>query len=145
VPDQTGRNLDFGILRRQLAGTDRVFRLTSTDQFIAAARGFDLAWTVLFIAGLLEIVWVILFKQSEGYTRWGYALAGLGVSVISFAMVGWTLKTLPVGTAYAVWTGMGAAGAAIVGILLFNEPATAVRLACVALILIGIIGLKLTH
>ncbi|WP_136418809.1 MULTISPECIES: multidrug efflux SMR transporter [Oxalobacteraceae] len=104
-----------------------------------------MAWTVLFIAGLLEIVWVILFKQSEGYTRWGYALAGLGVSVISFAMVGWTLKTLPVGTAYAVWTGMGAAGAAIVGILLFNEPATAVRLACVALILIGIIGLKLTH
>lgn len=104
-----------------------------------------MAWTVLFIAGLLEIVWVILFKQSEGYTRWGYAVAGLAVSLVSFVMVGWTLKTLPVGTAYAVWTGMGAAGAAIVGILLFNEPATGTRLACVALIVIGIIGLKLTH
>ncbi len=104
-----------------------------------------MAWTVLFIAGLLEILWVILFKQSEGYTRWGYAVAGLGVSLVSFVMVGWTLKTLPVGTAYAVWTGMGAAGAAIVGILLFNEPATGIRLGCVALIVIGIIGLKLTH
>ncbi len=104
-----------------------------------------MAWIVLFIAGLLEIVWLVLFKQSEGYTRWGYAVAGLVVSVISFVMVGWTLKTLPVGTAYAVWTGMGAAGAAIIGILMFNEPATAIRLACVALIVVGIIGLKLTH
>lgn len=104
-----------------------------------------MAWTVLFIAGLLEILWVILFKQSEGYARWDYAVAGLGVSLVSFVMVGWTLKTLPVGTAYAVWTGMGAAGAAIVGILLFNEPATGIRLGCVALIVIGIIGLKLTH
>jgi quaternary ammonium compound-resistance protein SugE len=105
----------------------------------------NLAWIVLFVAGLLEIVWLILFKQSDGYTKWGYAAAGLIVSLISFAMVGWTLKTLPVGTAYAVWTGMGAVGAAIIGVLMFDEPATAVRLACVALIVIGIIGLKLTH
>lgn len=103
------------------------------------------AWLVLLAAGLLEIVWLVLFKQSAGYTRWGYAIAGLVVSVISFVMVGWTLKTLPVGTAYAVWTGMGAAGAAIVGVLMFGEPATLVRFGCVALIVIGIIGLKLTH
>jgi quaternary ammonium compound-resistance protein SugE len=99
----------------------------------------------LFVAGLLEIVWLVLFKRSDGYANWGYALAALAVSTVSFAMVGWTLKTLPVGTAYAVWTGMGAAGAAIAGVLLFGEPATSIRLACVALIVVGIIGLKLTH
>jgi quaternary ammonium compound-resistance protein SugE len=103
------------------------------------------AWMVLFAAGLLEIVWLVLFKQSEGYTRWGYVLAGLVVSVISFVMVGWTLKTLQVGTAYAVWTGMGAAGAAILGVLMYGEPATALRLGCVGLIVAGIVGLKLTH
>jgi len=105
----------------------------------------DLAWFVLFVAGLLEIVWLVLFKQSQGYTRWGYAAAAFAVSVASFAMVGWTLKTLPVGTAYAVWTGMGAAGAAVIGVLMFNEPATALRFGCVGLIVLGIIGLKLTH
>jgi quaternary ammonium compound-resistance protein SugE len=99
----------------------------------------------LFVAGLLEIVWLVLFKQSEGYAKWEYAAAALTVSVVSFAMVGWSLKTLPVGTAYAVWTGMGAAGAAIIGVLMYNEPATAVRLACVGLIVVGIVGLKLTH
>ncbi|SNT26320.1 quaternary ammonium compound-resistance protein SugE [Noviherbaspirillum humi] len=104
-----------------------------------------MAWIVLLIAGLLEIAWLLLFKASEGYTRWGYAVAGLVVSLISFLMVGWSLKTLPVGTAYAVWTGMGAAGAAIVGILMFNEPASGTRLACIALIVAGIVGLKLTH
>ena len=104
-----------------------------------------MAWTVLFIAGLLEIVWLVLFKQSEGYAKWGYAAAALAVSTVSFGMVGWTLKTLPVGTAYAIWTGMGAAGGAIVGVLMFNEPATAMRLICVGLIIVGIVGLKLTH
>ena len=108
-------------------------------------KGTALAWIVLFVAGLLEIVWLVLFKQSEGYTRWGYAVAALAVSVVSFGMVGWTLKTLPVGTAYAVWTGMGAAGAAVIGVLMFNEPATALRFGCIGLILLGIVGLKLTH
>lgn len=99
----------------------------------------------MFIAGLLEIVWLVLFKQSEGYAKWGYAAAALAVSTVSFGMVGWTLKTLPVGTAYAIWTGMGAAGGAIVGVLMFNESATAMRLICVGLIIVGIVGLKLTH
>jgi quaternary ammonium compound-resistance protein SugE len=108
-------------------------------------KGADLAWIVLFVAGLLEVVWLLLFKQSEGYTRWGYTAAGLAVSTVSFVMVGWTLKTLPVGTAYAIWTGMGAVGAAVIGVLMFNEPATALRMGCVGLIVLGIIGLKLTH
>jgi quaternary ammonium compound-resistance protein SugE len=103
-----------------------------------------LAWLVLVFAGLLEIVWLVLFKQSEGFTRWGYASAGLAVSLLSFVLLGWTLKTLPMGTAYAIWTGMGAAGGAILGILVYGEPATAARLACIAVIIAGIIGLKLT-
>lgn len=102
-----------------------------------------MAWGVLLFAGFLEIVWLILFKQSEGLSRWGYASAGLAVSLLSFILLGWTLKTLPVGTAYAVWTGIGAAGGAIVGILLYGEPASAARLTCVALIVAGIVGLKL--
>ncbi|TCS33515.1 quaternary ammonium compound-resistance protein SugE [Paucimonas lemoignei] len=102
-----------------------------------------MAWGVLLFAGVLEIVWLILFKQSEGFSRWGYAGAGLAVSLLSFGLLGWTLKTLPVGTAYAIWTGIGAAGGAIVGILLYGEPATAMRLACIALIIAGIVGLKL--
>ncbi len=104
-----------------------------------------MAWFVLFVAGLLEVVWLVLFKQSEGYTRVGYAIAGLIVSLISFGMVGWTLKTLPVGTAYAVWTGMGAAGGVLVGVMLFHEPLTAARVVCIGLIIVGIVGLKLTH
>jgi quaternary ammonium compound-resistance protein SugE len=102
-----------------------------------------LAWGVLLFAGLLEIVWLILFKQSEGFSRWGYASAGLAVSLLSFILLGWTLKTLPVGTAYAIWTGIGAAGGAIVGIFLYGEPATGMRLTCIALIIAGIVGLKL--
>lgn len=102
-----------------------------------------MAWAVLLFAGVLEVVWLILFKQSEGFTRWSYGVAGLLVSLLSFVLLGWTLKTLPVGTAYAIWTGIGAAGGAIVGILLYGEPATGMRLACIALIVAGIIGLKL--
>jgi quaternary ammonium compound-resistance protein SugE len=101
------------------------------------------AWIVLIIAGLLEIVWLILFKYSEGYTRWGYTISGFAISFISFGLLGWTLKTLPAGTAYAIWTGMGAAGGAIIGILLFNEPVTVARVTCIGLIISGIVGLKL--
>lgn len=102
-----------------------------------------MAWGILFVAGLLEVVWLVLFKQSEGFSRWGYASAGLAVSLLSFILLGWTLKTLPVGTAYAIWTGMGAVGGAIVGIMLYGEAASAARLVCVGLIVAGIAGLKL--
>ncbi|MGN6387916.1 MAG: DMT family transporter [Burkholderiaceae bacterium] len=103
-----------------------------------------MAWLILFLAGLLEIVWLLLLKMSDGYTRTGYTVSGLALSFVSFGMVGWAVKTLPIGTAYAVWTGIGVAGGAIAGIVLFGEPATAMRVGCIVLIVAGIVGLKLS-
>jgi quaternary ammonium compound-resistance protein SugE len=99
-------------------------------------------WLILLIAGLFEIGWAIGLKYTNGFTRLWPTIATAGSMVISLGLLGVALKTLPVGTAYAVWTGVGAAGTAILGIILFREPATAARLACIALILAGIIGLK---
>lgn len=129
-----------GLFRRESARLEYFICIIPEDN---VDKGKVLAWGVLLFAGVLEIVWLILFKQSEGFTRWGYASAGLAVSLLSFVLLGWTLKTLPVGTAYAIWTGIGAAGGAIVGILLYGEPATAMRLVCISLIIAGIVGLKL--
>ena len=101
-------------------------------------------WIILFIAGLFEVAWAIGLKYTEGFTRlWPSVgtLAAMGVSVV---LLGLAMRTLPVGTAYAVWTGIGAVGTVILGIVLFAEPATAARLACVGLIVAGILGLKLT-
>lgn len=103
-----------------------------------------MAWIVLLFAGLLEIVWLLLLKQSADLSRWDYAVSGLLIALFSFALLGWTLKTLPVGTAYAVWTGIGAAGGALLGIVMYGEAATAARLLCIAMIVAGIVGLKLT-
>ena len=102
-----------------------------------------MAWIALFVAGLLEIGWAIGLKYTEGFTRLGPTTWTIAAMVASVVLLGWAMKTLPVGTAYAVWTGIGAAGTVILGILLFGEPATAIRLACVGLILTGIVGLKL--
>ena len=102
-----------------------------------------MAWIILVVAGLFEIGWAIGLKYTDGFTRlWPTAGTVLSM-VISLGLLGVALKTLPVGTAYAIWTGVGAAGTAILGMLLFREPATAARLACIGLILAGIIGLKL--
>jgi len=101
-----------------------------------------MAWTILFIAGLLEIGWAIGLKFTEGFTRLvPSALTGLCM-VGSIVLLGLALKTLPVGTAYAVWTGIGTVGTAILGVVLFGEPATALRLACIGLIVAGIVGLR---
>lgn len=100
------------------------------------------AWILLLLAGLLEVVWVLSMKASEGFTRHLYTGITLVTAWVSFWLLGVALKVLPVGTAYAVWTGVGAVGAAILGILLFNEPAGLARMACIALIIIGIFGLK---
>ena len=102
-----------------------------------------MAWIILFVAGLFEVGWAVGLKYTEGFTRL-WPSVGTGVSlVLSMALLGWALKTLPLGTAYAVWTGIGAVGTALFGILVLKEPATAARLVCLCLIVAGILGLKL--
>ena len=102
-----------------------------------------MSWIILFFAGLFEVGWAVGLKFSDGFTR-PVPIVLTGVSfVVSIGLLGWAIKSLPLGTAYAVWTGIGAVGTAIVGILVFKEPATAARLACLALIVSGILGLKL--
>ena len=102
-----------------------------------------MAWIVLFVAGLLEVGWAIGLKYTEGFTRLVPSVLTLAAMTGSILLLGLALKTLPIGTAYAVWTGIGAVGTAILGIVLFGEPATAARLACIGLIVAGIVGLKL--
>jgi quaternary ammonium compound-resistance protein SugE len=99
-------------------------------------------WLYLFLAGLFEIGWAIGLKYTNGFTRLVPTALTLASMVVSLGLLGLALKALPVGTAYAVWTGIGTIGTAILGIVLFSEPATAARLACIALIAAGIIGLK---
>ncbi|MDP9962725.1 quaternary ammonium compound-resistance protein SugE [Variovorax paradoxus] len=104
-----------------------------------------MAWIVLLVAGLLEMGWAIGLKYTEGFTRF-WPSVGTAISmVLSVVLLGWAMRSLPVGTAYAVWTGIGAVGTVILGILLFQEPANAARLICVGLIVAGILGLKLTN
>ena len=102
-------------------------------------------WIVLVIAGLFEVGWAIGLKYTEGFTRLWPSVGTVAAMVFSVVLLGWAMRSLPVGTAYAVWTGIGAVGTVILGIVLFQEPATAARLLCVAMILAGIVGLKLTH
>ena len=101
-------------------------------------------WLILFIAGLFEIAWAIGLKYTEGFTRLWPSVGTVAAMVVSVGLLGLAMRTLPVGTAYAVWTGIGAVGTVILGIVLFAEPATAARLFCLGLILAGILGLKLT-
>jgi quaternary ammonium compound-resistance protein SugE len=101
-----------------------------------------MAWVILVVAGLFEIGWAIGLKFSEGFTRfWPSVLTVLSMAVSLF-LLGVAVRTLPLGTAYAVWTGIGAVGTVLLGLWLFNEPATAGRLACAGLIVAGIVGLK---
>jgi quaternary ammonium compound-resistance protein SugE len=102
-----------------------------------------MAWAVLFAAGLLEIGWAIGLKYTEGFTRLTPSVLTLVAMAGSVLLLGLALKTLPIGTAYAVWTGIGAVGTAILGIFLFGEPASVLRLASIGLIVGGIVGLKL--
>ena len=102
-----------------------------------------MAWVVLFVAGLLEIGWAVGLKYTEGFTRLWSTVATAAALLASMTLLGVALRTLPLGSAYAVWTGIGTVGTAILGILIFKEPATAARLLCIALIVTGIVGLKL--
>ncbi|MES2722342.1 MAG: quaternary ammonium compound efflux SMR transporter SugE [Pseudomonadota bacterium] len=101
-----------------------------------------MAWLILFVAGLCEIGWAVGLKYTDGFTRlWPTVFTGASL-LVSMALLGIAMKSLPLGTAYAVWTGIGAVGTVILGIVLFKEPATVARLVCVGLIVAGILGLK---
>ncbi|ENZ4139849.1 quaternary ammonium compound efflux SMR transporter SugE [Enterobacter ludwigii] len=103
-----------------------------------------MSWIILVIAGLLEVVWAIGLKYTHGFTRLTPSVITLTAMIVSIVLLSWAMRSLPVGTAYAVWTGIGAVGAAITGILLLGESASLARIASLALIVAGIIGLKLS-
>ena len=102
-----------------------------------------MSWTILIVAGLLEIGWAVGLKLSDGLSKPLPAVLTVIAMIASMALLGIAVRTLPLGTAYAVWTGIGAVGSVLLGIVLFQEPATAGRLLCVAAIVGGIVGLKL--
>ncbi|HSI89352.1 MAG TPA: quaternary ammonium compound efflux SMR transporter SugE [Pyrinomonadaceae bacterium] len=103
-----------------------------------------MSWLYLAIAGLFEIAWAIGLKYTEGWTRLVPSLITAALMIASFYFLSLALKTLPIGTAYAVWTGIGTVGAALLGMVLFDEPRDAVRILCIMLIIAGIAGLKMT-
>lgn len=103
-----------------------------------------MAWFYLSIAGVFEVLWAVSLKYSEGFTKSWPSLITVAAMVVSFFFLAQALRTIPVGTGYAVWTGIGAVGTAILGAVLFAEPVTLLRLGCISLIVSGILGLKLT-
>jgi len=106
-------------------------------------REVSMAWVVLFLAGLLEIGWAVGLKYTDGFTRPLPTAATVVSMIASLALLGLALRTLPLGTAYAVWTGIGTVGTVIVGMLVLGESTAVLRLACIGLIVAGIVGLKL--
>jgi quaternary ammonium compound-resistance protein SugE len=101
------------------------------------------AWIYLIIAGIFEIGWAIGLKYTDGFSRFWPSVGTIGAMIVSFILLSTAMKTIPVGTAYAVWTGIGAAGTAVLGMWLFDETRDFIRFACIALILAGVIGLRL--
>lgn len=101
------------------------------------------AWLVLLVAGLCEVGWAVGLKYTEGFSRLTPSLLTLGLMAASVLLLGWSLKVLPLGTAYAVWTGIGAVGTALLGMVLFGESRETARLVSIGLIVAGIVGLKL--
>ncbi|MEZ5455448.1 MAG: multidrug efflux SMR transporter [Lysobacteraceae bacterium] len=101
------------------------------------------AWTAVIVSGLLEIVFAVAMKYSEGFTRLWPSVLSIATGLLSVWLIGLSMKLLPVGTAYAVWSGIGAVGATLIGILWLQEPANALRLVCVGAIIFGIVGLQL--
>jgi len=104
-----------------------------------------MAWTILLLAGLLEVVWLVALRHSEGFGRPIYGVVSVVTAWLSFFLLALALRTIPAGTAYAVWTGVGAAGGAVAGILLFGESRDAIRLMFIGLIIAGVVGVKVTQ
>ncbi|MBD9481986.1 quaternary ammonium compound efflux SMR transporter SugE [Pseudomonas sp. PDM14] len=104
-----------------------------------------MSWLILFLAGLFEVGWAVGLKYTDGFTRPIPTLLTVGAMVISLGLLGLAMKELPLGTAYAIWTGVGAVGTVIAGIILFGESMALVRLLSVGLIVTGLLGLKLSH
>lgn len=103
-----------------------------------------MAWAILIVAGLLEVVWALLMKQSQGFTRLWPSIGTIGFMIASFGLLSYSMKTLPLGTAYVVWTGIGAVGAFLVGVLILHEPVGALRILAALLIVSGLVLMKLT-
>ncbi|MBV9882025.1 MAG: quaternary ammonium compound efflux SMR transporter SugE [Sphingomonadaceae bacterium] len=103
-----------------------------------------MAWILLIIAGLLEVVWAVAMKQSDGFTRLGPSALMLAAMVASFALLAWAMRTLPLGTAYSVWTGIGAVGAFLVGVMALGEAANALRILAAVLIVGGLVLMKVS-
>lgn len=103
-----------------------------------------LPWILLVIAGLFEVAWALMLKQTAGWTRLWPSVATVALMIVSFALLARAMRDLPAGTSYAVWTGIGTVGVAIFGMVYLSEPATALRIACIGLIVLGIVGLKVT-
>jgi len=112
--------------------------------FMHKERGLFMAWLLLFSAGFVEIIFALSLKYNQGFTKLWPSIVTAVSGIGSFGLLMWALKTLPIGTAYAVWTGMGAVGVAILGIILFKESMDWYRLFSITLVIAGIIGLKLT-
>ncbi len=104
-----------------------------------------MSWLILFIAGVFEVCWAVGLKYTDGFTKLWPTLGTVFALVASFVLLGWALKTLPVGTAYAIWVGIGALGTALLGMVLFGESTDALKLVSLGLICAGIVGLKLAH
>lgn len=102
-----------------------------------------MTWIILILAGLFEVGWAVGLKYTEGFSKFWPTLGTLTAMIISLSLLGLAMRELPMGTAYAIWGGIGAAGAVVLGMVLLGEPANLGRLVCVALILVGVIGLKL--
>jgi quaternary ammonium compound-resistance protein SugE len=101
-----------------------------------------MAWVILLVAAACEVIWAITLKKSDGFAHMGYGVTAVIFMIVSFVLLAWSMKTLPAGTAYAVWTGLGAVGAALVGMMILGEDRGVGRIVSLALVLAGVVGLK---
>ena len=113
-----------------------------SEIFSTIPSGPVAGWVVLLIAGLFEILWVYALKMTNGYTHFWWTMATIPLALVSAGLLASAMRDIPMGTAYTVWTGMGAVGGVVLGILLFAENASPLRLLCIALIVLGVLGLK---